>query len=81
MNGSKILENFSKRFKVSARLKANISGRFAALNAGNEITIQLFAGSNCVRIAYTDDNGEVHKFDGYPRQIESSLMNFDLEEI
>lgn len=81
MNGYEILKNFSKRFKVNARLKTNISGRFAALNTGNEITIQAFVGSNCVRITYTDDNGEIHEFDGYPRQIKNSLMNFDLEEI
>lgn len=80
MEGGRIFNCFSKTYKVTARKKLSISGRFADLDVGNSITIQIWPADSHVGISYADNKGQKHEFEGYQGQITRSLENFDLEE-
>lgn len=80
MEGGRIFNCFSKAYKVTARKKLSISGRFADLDVGNSITIQIWPADSHVSVAFVDNKGQMHEFEGYQAQIRRSLENFDLEE-
>jgi hypothetical protein len=79
MSGEKVLDNFTKKYRVVERKKAKISGNFERLNVGDIITIQMHPW-NDLHISYVDD-GHTFEFNGYVGNIKKSLFNFELEEV